>query len=402
MLAHKIELKPNNKQKTHFKKACGISHFAWNWALAKWEKDYKEGKKVSGMSLKKEFNALKKKDFPFTYEVTKYASQQPFLQLQEAYNRFFKKVSERPKFKKKGKSKDSFYIGGDQIKIIDKKVKIPNLGSVNLTEKIRFEGKISSATISRTADKWFISFVIKPIMSYHEACKSQASVGIDLGIKHLAVLSDGTFIDNPKPLKKKLNKLKKLSKQLSKKQHSRKKGDQSPKSKNYLKQAIKVAKVHAEIANIRKDFLQKFTTYLTDNFKYISLETLNVKGMMSNHKLAQAISDVGIYEFKRQILYKAKLKGNYILENDRFFASSKTCPHCGNKKADLTLADRIYECLECKKVKADRDFVAAINLQNQLGKVLPEVKPVEITALNQKAQLLDLTSIVETGSKHHI
>lgn len=402
MLAHKIELKPNNKQKTHFKKACGISRFAWNWALAKWEKDYKEGKKVSGMSLKKEFNALKKKDFPFTYEVTKYASQQPFLQLQEAYNRFFKKTSERPKFKKKGKSKDSFYIGGDQIKIIDKKVKIPNLGSVNLTEKVRFEGKISSATISRIADKWFISFVIKPIMSYHEACESQASVGIDLEIKHLAVLSDGTFIDSPKPLKKKLNKLKKLSRQLSRKQHSRKKGDQSSKSKNYLKQEIKVAKLHAEIANIRKDFLQKFTTYLTDNFKYISLETLNVRGMMSNHKLARAIADIGIYEFKRQILYKAELKGNYILENDRCFASSKTCPNCGNNKDDLTLADRIYECLECKEVKADRDFVVSINLQNQLGKVLPEVKPVEIRALNQKAQLIDLTSILEAGSKHHV
>ncbi len=129
MLAHKIELKPNNKQITYFKKACGISRLAWNWGLANWQEQYKNGLKPSGMSLKKEFNALKPKDFPFTYEVTKYASQQPFIQLQEAYNRFFKKLGGKPKFKKKNKSIDSFYIGGDQIKVIGKKVKIPNLGA---------------------------------------------------------------------------------------------------------------------------------------------------------------------------------------------------------------------------------------------------------------------------------
>ena len=139
----------------------------------------------------------------------------------------------------------------------------------------------------------------------------------------------------------------------------------------------------------------------SNNFQYISIETLNVKGMMSNGKLSRAISDIGMYEFKRQLLYKAELKGNYILENDKWFASSKTCPHCGNVKADLTLKDRVYECVECKMVKTDRDFVASINLHNQLGKVLPEVTPVEITALNQKAILIDLTSIVEAGNKHH-
>ena len=116
MLAHKIELKPNNKQITYFKKACGVSRFAWNWGLANWQEQYKNGLKPSGMSLKKEFNAIKKEQFPFTYEVTKYASQQPFIQLQEAYNRFFKKLGGNPKFKKKNKSRKSFYIGGDQIK----------------------------------------------------------------------------------------------------------------------------------------------------------------------------------------------------------------------------------------------------------------------------------------------
>ena len=226
ILAHKIELKPNNKQITYFKKASGISRLAWNWGLAKWEEYYKEGKKVDGMMLKKEFNSIKKKDFPFVYEVTKYACQQPFIQLNEAYKRFFKGTSKRPKFKKKNKSQDSFYIGGDQIKVKDKKVHIPNLGLVKMREKIRFIGKIKNATISRIADKWFISFAIKPSISYLP-CKNQASVGIDLGIKHFAVLSNGSFIDSPKPLSKKLKKLKKLSKQLSRKQHPRKKGDKT-------------------------------------------------------------------------------------------------------------------------------------------------------------------------------
>jgi len=400
MLAHKIELKPNNKQITYFKKACGVSRLAWNWGVAKWEEYYKAGKKVNGMILKKEFNSIKKKEFPFIYEVTKYATWQPFIQLNEAYNRFFKAKAKKPKFKKKNRTLDSFYIGGDQIKVKGKKVKIPNLGWVRMREEIRFIGKIANATISKIAHRWFISFAIKPFMSYLP-CKNQASVGCDLGIKHFAVLSNGSFIDNPKPLNKKLKRLKRLSKQLSKKQHPRKKGNTTKVSNNFKKHSLKLAKLHSKIANIRKDFLHKFTTYLTDNFKYISIENLNIKGMMSNHKLSRAISDVGMYEFKRQLKYKAKLKGNTVLENDKWFASSKTCPNCGNIKKDLKLSDRVYKCEVCDLI-ADRDYVASINLHNQLPRVHREVTPVEITAMNLSNGLANLTSIVETGIKHHL
>ena len=310
-ISHKIELKPNNFQKTYFKKACGIARFTWNWALGNWNEKYKNGEKPSGMSLKKEFNSLKKEHFPFTYEVTKYASQQPFLELQKAFQGFFQKKNGYPKFKKKGKAKDSFYIGGDQIKIVGKKVKIPKLGTVRLRENLRFNGKILNATISRIADKWFISFGVEASLSYLP-CKNQASVGIDLGIKTLATLSNGTFIKSPKPLKKNLRKLKKVSRQLSRKVHSRKKGDKTPQSNNYKKHSLKLAKIHKRIANIRKDSLHKLTTYLTDNFQYISIENLNVRGMMANRKLSQAISDLGFFEFKRQLEYKSKLKGNFL------------------------------------------------------------------------------------------
>ncbi len=409
MLAHKIELKPNNKQITYFKKACGISRLAWNWGLAKWEEQYKAGLKPSGMSLKKEFNDIKKKEFPYVYEVTKYACQQPFIQLQTAWKKYFdycknKKGTKvgRPKFKKKGKTKDSFYIGGDQI-VLNKQgthVKIPNLGYVRLSENIRYQGTILSATVSRQADSWFISFAIEPSISFIP-CKNQASVGVDVGSKALATLSNGIQIESPKPLKIKLRRLKRLSRQLSKKQHSRFKGDKTPQSNNYKKQAVKVAKLHADISNIRKDTLHKLTTFLTDNFQYIAIEDLNIKGMMANNKLARTISDLGLYEFRRQLEYKCKLKGNSLTIADRFYPSSKTCSCCGNIKEDLKLKDRIYKCVACGLI-IDRDLNASINL-NRLNENVPPVRreftPVEMVALLNSQGLK--TSIAEAGSKHH-
>ena len=160
-IAHKIELKPNNKQRTYFKKACGVARHSWNWGLDQWNFFYKlktslpkeaaDEIKISGMKLKKDFNAIKKIEFPWTGEVTKYAAQQPFIQLQSGWKRFFSGLGGKPKFKKKGQSTDSFYIGGDQVKVKDKKIWVPNLGYVRLKESLRFDGKINSATFSRSA-----------------------------------------------------------------------------------------------------------------------------------------------------------------------------------------------------------------------------------------------------------
>lgn len=404
-LAHKIRLNPTNKQTTNFKKACGISRLAWNWGIAHWEVQYKDGLKPSGMGLKKEFNAIKKEQFPYTYEVTKYACQQPFIQLQEAWKKYFTylKIKKgpkvgRPKFKKKGKSKDSFYIGGDQIIIKNRTVKIPNLGYVRLEEDIRFQGKITSATISRQADNWFISFAIEPLISFIP-CKNQASVGVDVGSKALVTLSNGIQVEAPKPLKKSIRKLKRLSRQLSKKVHSRKKGDTTPKSKNYIKQQVKVAKHHARVSNIRKDTLHKVSTFLTDSFQYIAIEDLNIKGMMANGKLARTISDLGLYELRRQLEYKSKLKGNILTFADRWFPSSKTCSYCGNIKSDLKLSDRTYHCEACG-LSIDRDLNASINLErlNKIPQVLREFTTVEMTALLTRNGLV--SSIVESVNKH--
>src|ERR1700684_3858831 len=159
-LTHKIRLDPTCEQEEYFRKACGIARFAWNWGLAKWEKNYKEGKKTNALELKKEFNKQKEIEFPWVYEVTKYACQQPFIHLQRAFQGFFIKRTKYPKYKKKG-IHDSFYIGGDQLKVLEKKVKIPNLGWVRLREFLRFEGKINGATISRSADYWDISISVE-------------------------------------------------------------------------------------------------------------------------------------------------------------------------------------------------------------------------------------------------
>lgn len=388
-IAHKIELKPNNKQKTYLAKACGTSRFVWNWALAEWEKQFLEGKQPTGMGLKKEFNAIKKIEFPWTKEVTKYAAQQPFLDLQDAYKRFWKKLSRKPKFKKKGKCKDSFYVGGDQIKIKGKKIWIPNLGLVKMSENLRFEGKVNSGVFSRTADRWFVSIQVDTAEEFSK-CETNNSVGVDLGINKMATLSNKIAFESPKPLKKNLRKLARFQRKLKKKKFG---------SFNYKKQKIKVAKVHSRVASIRKETLGKVTTYLTKNYLEIGIEDLNVKGMVKNHKLARAISDIGFGEFRRQLEYKAKMRGNFVKIHDRFFPSSKTCSSCKKIKESLTLKDRIFFCDRCG-LEIDRDLNSAINLDVRPAR--PELTPAEMTAMRRSVYPVLATCIAEPGNKRQV
>lgn len=379
-LAHKIELKPNNKQKTYFRKACGIARFTWNWALANWNEYYHfnlaipEGDRdpISGMMLKKEFNHIKREEFPWVFEVSKYVSQQPFIQLGRAYQRFFKGISKKPKFKKKSKSHDSFYIGGDQIKVRDKKVWVPNLGWVRLREQVRFKGTIRSATFSRKADRWFVAIQIDTKVT--KTSPKGKTIGLDLGIDKMIQLSDGDFIQAPKPLSKKLTLLKRRQRKLAKKTFQ---------SKNYQKQKLKIQRLYAKIANIRRDTLQQATTDIIKKYKTISIEDLHVKGMLKNHKLARAIADIGFYELRRQLEYKSQIYGNILYIADRFYPSSKLCSDCGNIKESLSLGDRIYKC-SCG-FKIDRDLNAAINLEKLINEKLrparSKVTPREITAL---------------------
>lgn len=284
------------------------------------------------------------------YDVTKYASQQPFIFLQSAFKRFFDKQSNYPQFKKKG-VRDSFYIGNDHIKIESSRIYIPKLGWIKMRETLRFSGKVISATICCIADKWFVSLNVN-LEQTPSPCKSQAGIGVDLGINRLATLSNGEFFKGPKPLKKLQTRLKRIQRKLSRKQK---------RSKNRDKERIKLSRLHYRIACIRHDGLHKLTSYLTDNYAGIAIEDLDVKGMMSNHKLAGSIADMGFHEFRRQLEYKAQLRNNHIEIVDRWYPSSKKCSKCNTVKEDIKLSERIFRCRHCG-FEIDRDLNAAVNL----------------------------------------
>lgn len=378
-LTHKIRLDATCKQDKYFRKACGVARFTWNWALARWEERYKAGEKTNALDLKKEFNALKSEQYPWTYEVTKYASQQPFIFLQRAFGAFFDKRARYPKFKKKGLH-DSFYIGGDQIQIVGKQVKIPNLGWVRLREFLRFEGKINSVTISRTADHWYMSVSVE---TNHQPtrCENQASVGVDLGLKALATLSGGQSIPPNQPLKKQLIRLKRLQRRLSAKKQG---------SKNRQKAKLRLARLHYKISCMRSDTLHKLTTNLTTTYKQIVIEDLDIEEMVKSKMLARSIMDAGWYEFRRQLTYKAKLRGNQIFVAERWFASSKRCSSCGNVKKALSLSERIYKCEKCL-LEMDRD----VNAAKCLEQLINTVSSAEIEACGQEGSVTLLKTMLQ-------
>jgi len=296
LIAHKIALHPNNKQATYFAKASGVARFAYNWALAEWKNQ----------------------------------------------------------FRKKGVH-DRFTLTNDQFEVEGSRVRIPCLGWVRMREPLRFTGKLVSATVSRRADTWLISFTVDTQdLSHLPKAKNHGVVGVDLGVSTLAKLSTGESIKSPKAYAKKFKKLQRLSRDLSRKVKG---------SNNRFKAKKKLAKLHAKIGNIRSDSLHKLTTDLTTNFHTIVTEDLNVKGMMQNRRLSRAIADLGFYEFRRQLDYKAQMRGGLVHVADRWFPSSKLCSVCGYKLDELPLSVRHWTCPVCHS-EHDRDLNAAINLRN--------------------------------------
>ena len=411
-ISHKIELKPNNKAKTHFRKAFGCARLAYNWGLAKWQENYKRGIKQSILDIRKEFNAIKRRQYPFTYEVSACATHQPFIFLDNAFKKYFSDLKKGkvsyPKLKKKKDNQGSYYIGGDHVAIQGEKyLKVPKLGLVKMCEKLRFEGKINNVVISQKADKFFASFSMEiteaEYKRTHKSIKpNRLNVGIDLGISNFATLSSGLVIKSPKPLDKLTRLLTRRQRQLNKKVHPKTKDDKTKKSNNYLKASSKLAKLHTRIANIRIDFLHKTTTVLVNHCNNICLETLSTNNMLKNHRLAKSLSDVSFSRFNEILEYKAKYNGVSITRADRFYPSSKTCSHCGAVKSNWSLSQRVYVCDECGYT-IDRDYNASINLAKQLGRVPPEVTPAEITALLDDLVINNLTtSVVETGIQHNV
>lgn len=352
--SYKTELNPNNKQKTLFKQYAGAARFVYNWALALLQEDYKSEKKIkpSAITLHKLLVIQKNDQFKWMKDISKWCPQNSLRNLESAYKKFFKKQTAFPKFKKKGQ-RDSFTLDAPII-VKDNKIKLPKIGWIKLKEHSYIpEGNPKSATISLRANRWFVS--VKYETEIEQKQYENTIIGVDLGIKSLAVCSDGEIFESSRKLKHKEEQLKRLQRKFSRQQ----KGSNS---RNKTKERI--AKVHFNISNHRKDILHKTTSCLvkTKSNKTIVIEDLNVKGMLKNHKLAKAISNIGFYEFRRQLRYKCAWYGKELIVADRFYASSKLCSCCGNKKDDLTLNDRIYYCDNCGN-EIDRDLNAAINLE---------------------------------------
>lgn len=352
ILSHRIALDPTEGQRQFLARSAGVARFAWNWALEEWNRQRAANKKPTAGALKKQWNAIKRKQFPWVYDSPKDANQRPFMDLHNAFRRYFNGLAARPRFKRRGEH-DSFYLCNDQIALNDKRIRIPKVGWVRMREALRFTGKIMSVTVSRTAGRWFASIAVDLGDDYARPRTDNKVLGVDLGITHTATLSDGRVFDAPKPLKRLLVKLRRLNKALARKQ----------KGSNRRERAkAKLARLYARIANMRSDFLHKLTTLICRESQAVVIEDLNVKGLLRNRCLSRAIVDVGFYEFRRQLAYKAELHGTRLVVAGRWFPSSKTCSACGHKKEKLSLGEREFACEDCGAV-CDRDLNAARNLK---------------------------------------
>jgi putative transposase len=363
---YKTELKLNNHQRTACVKHCGAARFAYNWGLRQKIAAYQEtGKSPSAIDLHKQLNLLKQSELSWLYEVSKCAPQEALRDLDKAYANFFRRVKQGdkevgfPKFKSRKHGLGSFRLTGS-IKVFERSIQLPRLGKLRLKESSYIPTcgvKILSATVSEQAGRWFVSVQVEQQVN-EPLPNSNEIIGVDLGIKAMATCSNGLIFDNPQPLKAKTKQLKRWQKRLSR----RVKGSQ-----NRKKAQRKVAIIHARIANLRADSLHKATSMIiAQKPQAIVLEDLNLKGMVKNHKLARAISDVGMGEFGRQMAYKAAWQGITVIYADKWFPSSKTCSHCGNVKLELSLAERTYHCDFCG-FTLDRDLNAAINLKNTVS-----------------------------------
>ncbi len=374
--AYKFALDTSPTAERMFLSHAGASRFAWNWGLAKCIERYEaEGKWYSAINLHKLWNAEKKADPALAWwdENSKCVYQESFRNLDRALRDFVKsRRGERkgrrlgfPRFKKRGKARDSFRFGSGVMRCSGNTVTLPRLGTIKTHEdtgKLASRiadgtARILSATVSRTAQRWFVSFTVEVERETPERHPRPGSAaGVDLGVKTLLTGADdrGRIIEVPgsKPLRASLRRLRRSSRV-----HSRKR----PGSANRRKSAARLARIHARVANVRADALHKATTELAARYETIVVEDLNVTGMISNRKLARAISDQGFGEARRMLAYKTERNGGRLLVADRWFPSSKTCSACGWRKPSLTLAERTFRCESCGHT-GDRDVNAARNL----------------------------------------
>ena len=359
LIAHRIALDPNNLQATYLARAAGVARFAYNWALSEWQRQYVAHQAdptlpaPSQLALRRQLNAIKREQFPWMLDVTKNAPQMAIIQLGDAFKNFFSHRARYPRFRRKGVD-DRFTLTNDQFRVDGKRFYIPKLGPVRMREALRFTGRIVSATVSRRADRWYVSITVDATEASLPPAENQGVVGIDLGVSVLATLSTGEQWLGPKALRSLLERLRRLSRSLSRKVKGSRNRDKAKRS---------LARLHARIVDMRRDSLHKLTTGVTRRFHTIGIEDLNVRGMLANPSLARAIADMGFHELRRQLSYKAAWRGGDVVVVDRWYPSSKTCSCCGHRLKELALGTRHWTCPGCG-VQHDRDVNAAVNLKN--------------------------------------
>ncbi|KFC74255.1 transposase [Massilia sp. LC238] len=384
LLSHRIRIEATSEQRDYFARAAGTARRVWNFALAECQRMVSCGQRPDVVVLKKQFNAIKythsdwldSEGKPWLRTIHRDAHAQPFANLGSAWGRYFSalkagKPAHPPAFKRKGRCRDSFYVANDRLRLEGKSAILPKVGRALLAEALRLPGKIMGASVSREANHWFLAVQVDVFDDAALLPRSADSiVGVDLGITVAATLSSGEKLAAPLPLSAELRRMRIRSRRQSRKLQAAKAGaeiaGEIPKgtrltfSQNRKKGAHALACLHTRIARVRSDFLHKLTTRLCRENQAVAIEDLCVKGMMANSRMARAISDIGFYEFRRQLQYKALRYGTTIVVADRWYPSSKLCSHCGAKNSLLGLGELSWTCI-CGAYH-DRDVNAAVNL----------------------------------------
>lgn len=383
----RVQLRPNNKQLTKLFQYAGCTRFAYNWTLAKEQENYKQGNKfLSDNELRKEFTKMKKLDeYKWLNKISNNVTKQAIKDACNSYKRFFKGQSRYPKFKNKKHSKQSFYQDNVKIKFTNTHVKIEGFAAsckknkqklnwIKLCEKCRVPTNCKYMNPRFTFDglHWWLTVSVE--VDDDTNIPINEGIGVDLGLKDLAVCSDGNIYKNinKSPKVKKLEKKKRrLQRSISRKYNMNKEGERYKKTSNIIKRNKEFLKVIKRLTNIRHNHLHQITSKIVKRKpSFICIEDLNVSGMMKNKHLSKAIQQQGFYEFRRQIEYKAKWNNIPIILADRFFPSSKLCSCCGEIKKDLKLSDRVYKC-DCGNI-IDRDYQASLNLKQYRENVLKQ------------------------------
>lgn len=436
-LRQRIEIKLNNKQKTNILKCFGLARLAYNWGVMEWERMYAAKENPTWNIVRQHFNAIKHEEFPFVEESSSHVTQEAFRNLGKAYSNFRKSVKKRdwkvgkPRKKIRKRGHGSAYFAGTDCHLSDtnrnsvafesmphnlnKKrqyVYIPRIGWLKMCERLRYEGKLEHVIIRQHADKFYATFCIlateQEYLSHHRpATGKDLAVGIDVGLKRMATLSDGICVDHRLSRASGRAKIARRAKEMNHHIHANTKEERKAglkSSNNFKKAAARLAKAYREVGDQRRDYLHKVTSAIVRNYNHICLEHLETRTMGQTAKRKSVkrkresdVVDVAMYQIRKMIEEKAEVYGCEVKEVGQYFPSSKTCSHCGYVNDKVTQDTRVWTCPNCL-TRHDRDYNAAVNLRRQIGVACPESTPEDLEALRHCFKRNGVaTSEVETG-----